>query len=203
MERPIGTYGGRGVAKRGVNKSEHAIVHTGRIAPEPRHNEIAPPDEVGLLPEAIRINVDDRTEKLDPMSRLNLGKLYTIEHYVKVRSFGHVHPSSMQPLTSQFQKVWAGNMGFDHIQTSTSAASSKHDSVISPMVSGRTDAETLHIARTELEKLHIFTPEQMLMLKTRLAHTPDYAELQSTGPMPVNDVQSNGQDGSRAKDAVG
>jgi hypothetical protein len=37
---PIATYGGQGVAKRGVVKSEHGIIHTGKNIPRPNANEL-------------------------------------------------------------------------------------------------------------------------------------------------------------------
>lgn len=104
---PIATYGGRGVSKRGVKKSEHAIVYTGREAPRAKVHEGPQREEAGLRPIPIRVVPDDPAEALDPMSRLDFGKVHTIQHNIKVRPFGNVHPSSMAALSTQFQNVWS------------------------------------------------------------------------------------------------
>ena len=105
------TYGRRGVGKRGVNKSEHAIIYTGKRAPLPLPDEAPQRGERGMLPQSIRVDVDQNTEKLDLLSRLNFGKVYTIEDNVKVRSLGKVNRDSMQALLYQFKLVWEGSTG--------------------------------------------------------------------------------------------
>ena len=97
----INTYSGRGVARRGTVKSEHAIIHTGRSAPQPAPDEQTFSGEAGLR-DPIRVDPDLRNDKLDPRSRLNFGKVYTIEHNVKVRSFGMVHRNSLPALLNPF-----------------------------------------------------------------------------------------------------
>lgn len=105
MIRPVLTYGHQGVGKQGVKKSEHAIIYTGKEAPEPRRAERAQRGEEGMLV-AIRVDADDASEKLDPLSRIHFGKVYSIEHNVKVRSFGKVNAASMTSLLYQFRAVW-------------------------------------------------------------------------------------------------
>lgn len=103
---PITTYGSQGVGKPGVTKSEHAIIHTGRNAPEPMSSEKPVRGEVGMRPEPIRVEPDDREDKLDPRSRIDFGKVHTIQHNIKVRSYGNVHERSMQALQKQFNLCW-------------------------------------------------------------------------------------------------
>jgi hypothetical protein len=103
---PIATYGKRGVGKPGVNKSEHAIIYSGKRAPEPLDSEAAARGENGMRPEAIRVDLDDKNDKLDPRSRLDFGKVHTIQHNIKVRYFGQVHKNSMRALINQFGNVW-------------------------------------------------------------------------------------------------
>lgn len=67
--------------------------------------------EAGPLPFPIRIDPDDREEKLDPMSRVNLGTFCRIDHAMKVRSFGAVNPKSMEALQSQLRAVWGVEFG--------------------------------------------------------------------------------------------
>jgi len=103
----IWTYGGQGVAKAGVKKSDHAIIFTGRPpAPEPLPNERARRNEEPMQAVPIRVDANDRTETLDRMSRVNFAKVYTIEHNVKVLDFGYVNQNSLPALESQFHAVW-------------------------------------------------------------------------------------------------
>lgn len=103
---PITTYGERGVGKPHVKKSEHAIIHTGRTAPDPLPSEEPSRGEEGMRPDAIRVEPDDREDKLDPRSRLDFGKVHTIQHNIKVKSYGKVHDRSLQALTDQFNNCW-------------------------------------------------------------------------------------------------
>lgn len=107
MTRAIWTYGGQGVAKVGVKKSDHAIIFTGRPpAPEPLPGERARRNEEPMQAVPIRVDTNDRTETLDSMSRVNFAKVYTIEHNVKVLDFGYVNQHSLPALESQFHTVW-------------------------------------------------------------------------------------------------
>ncbi len=51
------------------------MIYTGRSKPEALSSEYRARDERGLLPEAIRVDPDDVKEKLDPVSRLDFGKV--------------------------------------------------------------------------------------------------------------------------------
>lgn len=104
---PIATYGGKGVGKRGVKKSEHAIIYTNREPPGPKTHENPQRGEAGMRPTPIKVTPDEPTEALDPMSRIDFGKVHTIQHNIKVRPFGNVHPSSMAALEAQFASVWS------------------------------------------------------------------------------------------------
>ena len=103
---PIMTYGKRGVGKPGVVKSEHSIVHTSKVPPDPLPEEAPRRDEAGMRPQAVRVDADDPKQKLDEVSRLDYGKIHTIQHNIKVKSFGKVNPKSMNALLHQFGNVW-------------------------------------------------------------------------------------------------
>jgi hypothetical protein len=83
---PIMTYGRQGVAKNGVIKYHHAVVYTSREEPAAQKNEAPRIGEKGLLT-SIRVRSKSRQEKLDPLSRINFSKIYTVEHNVKVHIF--------------------------------------------------------------------------------------------------------------------
>ena len=98
------------MAKSGVNKSEHAIIYTGKTAPSAQPSERPKPGVAGLLKTSIRVDPDDIGEKLDPMSRIDFGRVFNIEHNVKVRSLGKVHAASKANLITQFRTIWAANI---------------------------------------------------------------------------------------------
>lgn len=102
---PITSYGSQGVGKQNVKKSDHCIAYTGRMAPEPMASETPVPTEQGMQPYAIRINPDDREDKLDEMSRIDFSCPRKVDHYNVVKNFGKVHPDSMHALVVQFQNV--------------------------------------------------------------------------------------------------
>ena len=106
---PIATYGRQGVGKHGVVKSEHAIIYTGRTPPEPMEAERPKRAEQGMRPEAIRIDPDNPEDKLDPRSRIDFGKVHTIQHNIKVRNYGQVHPRSMSALLHQFGNIFGAS----------------------------------------------------------------------------------------------
>jgi hypothetical protein len=83
---PILTYGNQGVLKRGVHPEDHAVVYSSR-----RDGPYVLEREKGLMSKhPIRIEVINDAQKLDPLSRLNYAKLYTVEHNVKVCFIGRV-----------------------------------------------------------------------------------------------------------------
>ena len=83
------TYQQQGVAKPGVNPAHHAIVYTG-TEPQPTREERAQ----GTMRTAIKVSRDEPTTALDPLSRLNYARIYTVEHNTKVKAFGWIHPNS-------------------------------------------------------------------------------------------------------------
>ncbi|OQN96405.1 hypothetical protein B0A48_17657 [Cryoendolithus antarcticus] len=99
------TYNHQGSNKDHIDASEHGVVFTGKSVPAGASRA---PD---LLEHPIRINVDIPTDKLDPESLIHYGKVYTIEHNIKVKPFGLVHDRSLQPLLTQFHNVWVSHVG--------------------------------------------------------------------------------------------
>ena len=103
---PITTYSGQGVAKRRVVKSEHAIIYTGRVPPQPRPDERPSRGDTGMRPLSIRVDPDNRTDILDPMSRIHFGGVHQVHHNIKTKSLGIVNRQSIDALQSQFANVW-------------------------------------------------------------------------------------------------
>lgn len=105
---PISTYGGRGVAKFGVVKSEHCIIFTGKTPPNPTAQERQQRDEEGMRPVPIRVDPDTPVNTLDVMSRLNLVSIMTVQHNIKVKPFGTINERSVDALMMQHDNAWGG-----------------------------------------------------------------------------------------------
>ncbi|CZR67029.1 uncharacterized protein PAC_16928 [Phialocephala subalpina] len=95
---PIATYGGQGTMKAGVHKEDHAIVYSSKTNPGCYSG-----DE--HLRKSIRVEVIDPADELDPASRLNYGKLYTVEHNVKVCPIGRVARTYEQQVVDDYNDV--------------------------------------------------------------------------------------------------
>jgi hypothetical protein len=92
----IYTYGGQGTAKNDVRPQDHAVVFV--------HGT----EEPILLPEetsnkgAFPIIVEEQSENIDPMSRLDFSRVYTVEHNVKVLKIGRISPEHHERLERYF-----------------------------------------------------------------------------------------------------
>ncbi|KAH8803597.1 hypothetical protein F5884DRAFT_510206 [Xylogone sp. PMI_703] len=81
---PILTYGGKGTTKQGVVLNDHAVVFVAGKSPK-----LLPREEMPSI-HPFPITLEDHDAHLDPASRLNFGKIYTIEHNLKVRNIGRI-----------------------------------------------------------------------------------------------------------------
>lgn len=121
---PITTNSGEGAAKSGERKSDYCIVYGG-TGPAPRAHPAEVPSrssgEAPMQTQPIRVDLD-QGEKLDPMSRINLGAPQSIQHYAKVRSIGKVNPKSEAAFRLQFQHVM--NMAAPAAQSATQTITS-------------------------------------------------------------------------------
>ncbi len=94
--RQISTNGGRGATKSGLRHRDHAIAYTSAIPPPPLPNEMLSKDAIRILP----VN---QTEKLDDTSRINLVKVYPVEHNVKLCEVGMVAPEDIRKLRTYYK----------------------------------------------------------------------------------------------------
>lgn len=119
----VSTHSGRGSPKS--NQYEHGVIYTGKSAPDTRN-------EPGMQPKAIKVNPDQKGAVLDENSRLNYGKVYNVEHNVKVKNFGSLNPESLKDLIDQFTAVFTSK-----IRQSTSSASAAKDHEPRPDMTGQ------------------------------------------------------------------
>lgn len=78
------TYEHKACTKKGVKPSKHGIVY--QVGKRPRTVEGEP--QLGFPP--VRVELYERTEKLDKESRVNYAKLTTVEHNFRVYFIGRV-----------------------------------------------------------------------------------------------------------------
>jgi hypothetical protein len=98
---PINTYGGQGLTKNGLSTKEiekHTIIYMAGTNP----NALPQEHQRGLVKEPIAVNPASHDQKLKAMSRLNFGKLYTVEHNIRAMNVGMVTKDSMPNLMLYF-----------------------------------------------------------------------------------------------------
>ena len=92
----ISTYSGQATTKAGVAPDDHAAVIPigGTFIPHHKGEN--------LVKAPIKIKVEDLEITVDPMSRINFAKPYTVEHNVKIRNIGRVVGESVGLLDRYF-----------------------------------------------------------------------------------------------------
>ena len=94
---PISTYQGQATTKPGVTAQDHAAVVL--EGGQPQYH----PNEAKLEKSPMFIKVENHsTGQIDPMSRINFAKVYTVEYNVKVRNIGRIIPDSIWRMDEYF-----------------------------------------------------------------------------------------------------
>ncbi|KAF2267695.1 hypothetical protein CC78DRAFT_591044 [Lojkania enalia] len=119
----IQTYGRRGVPDTKV-KAHHAIIYTNEC-PEPEATELPKGSWEAPMGDPIKVHPNRPWEKLDPLSRVNFLKIYTVEHNVKVKDFGYVDQNDEWKLVTQFNKHW-GIPGESYLPSAAKPANSTY-----------------------------------------------------------------------------
>jgi hypothetical protein len=99
MRSPIHTYGGRGTAKRDIIVEKHAVIYTGNNPPA-----LLPNEPAQRLLEKTPIRVDPEGHFLHKASRINFGKVHTLEHNRKVLPVGRVCSEHMNNLFTYYRQ---------------------------------------------------------------------------------------------------
>ncbi|KAH9206761.1 hypothetical protein DL95DRAFT_528272 [Leptodontidium sp. 2 PMI_412] len=98
---PILTYGGQATLKSGAHGEDHAAVYSNH------HKKSGPTvlEKERMTKKPIKIDIRLGSEKLDPLSRLNYAKVYTVEHNVKVNFIGQVNRRYEQQVVLDYNKT--------------------------------------------------------------------------------------------------
>jgi len=91
---PLYTYGGQGTTKSDVRAQDHAAVYAQGNSP--------PPLEENLEKEPFAIVVEEPSESIGSMSRINFAQVYTIQHNVKVIKVGRISKDQLERLNKYF-----------------------------------------------------------------------------------------------------
>jgi hypothetical protein len=106
---PISTYGGQGTLKHTTQPAQdHAVIVV--FGDEPQLQ----PGERELTKQPLKVICEDPTlQKLHPASRINFGKVYTIEYNIRVRTFGRIATESLPLLQKYFVDTIVGTRDAD------------------------------------------------------------------------------------------
>jgi hypothetical protein len=98
----INTYSGQGSTKPGMVTQDHAAVIEvgGTFIPHPKGEP--------LDKDPIEIKVENPDVTIDPMSRMNMAKPYTVEHNVRILNIGRVVGASVGLL----ERYFAESLGY-------------------------------------------------------------------------------------------
>jgi hypothetical protein len=98
----INTYSGQATTKHGVAADAHAAIIPvgGAFVPHPRGEH--------LTKDLVAIKVENPSVTIDPMSRVNFTKPYSVEHNIMVRNIGRVNGESVGLL----EKYLAESLGY-------------------------------------------------------------------------------------------
>ena len=95
---PLYTYGGQGASKPDLRARDHVAICicTNERAPSP----VSTGEDFEKSP--LGVIVEDSEEKIDPMTRINLGQVFMIQHNLKVAKVGRIHPNDIDRLKNYF-----------------------------------------------------------------------------------------------------
>lgn len=91
---PLHTYQGRATLKpklKSIDMHAAAYSHTGKP-------KLQPGEELLIAPFPIIVETDVPSAEIDPMSRINFSKIYTVEHNVGVCNVGRIEPTHIDRL---------------------------------------------------------------------------------------------------------
>jgi hypothetical protein len=122
---PLNTHNRQATTKPGVRSQDYAAVYPlgGKVEYKPKEQ---------LDNEPLPILVEDPGEQIDPMSRLNFGRVYTVEHNVQVQKIGRVPDEKLPLLNDYFVKTIAGGQVGTGTMTQNVTSPATKESTIQP-----------------------------------------------------------------------
>jgi hypothetical protein len=102
--RPISTYGRRGVSKPSLQKWQHSVIYSSKAEPSLLPGEEPGEGEEGMM-SPIKAVPRRSGDSLNKASRIDYSRIYTVDHYVKVKEWGDVQKSDIRRLRKQWWTV--------------------------------------------------------------------------------------------------
>jgi hypothetical protein len=99
---PLNTYNFRGTGKERIRIEDYAAVYPSGGKPATQNDET-------LMKDSFPIIIENPQERLNPISRLNFGRVYTVEHNVKVLKVGRIPDESLPMLDRYFVERITGS----------------------------------------------------------------------------------------------
>ena len=96
------TYSGQGTAKSDIRAQDHAIAY-----PEDQEPPV-PLVEEKIDKDPFPIIVEEPAEKIDSMTRINFGQIFTIQHNLKVAKVGRIPKTHLEILDRYFVESIVG-----------------------------------------------------------------------------------------------
>lgn len=93
------------MAKRHTVKNYHAIIYTGNRVPATRPGEMPTKQNEAPMRDPVHVVPTRPEDSLDPMSRINYEKVYTIEKNWKFLDFGQVDGQHVSQVVSNFEQI--------------------------------------------------------------------------------------------------
>jgi hypothetical protein len=87
----------RGPAAAYGRLADYVVLYNSNIEPA------RPYDEEGITRDPIAVLVEDDELYISPHARLDCGRIYTVDDYLRVSKIGRVHPGSL-PLLEEYYK---------------------------------------------------------------------------------------------------
>jgi hypothetical protein len=97
----LNTHHSKGASKAGVNPDNYAAVF-----PLGGTFQLGPDENLTKEPFPIKVEVSG--ESISPKSRLNFGRIYTLEHNIRVKKVGRIPDQYLQQLDDYFSQTSAG-----------------------------------------------------------------------------------------------
>ncbi|KAI9889305.1 MAG: hypothetical protein M1814_005612 [Vezdaea aestivalis] len=85
---PVSTYRGQGALKHGIRKQNHAMLYKQFCFEAPKDEERMTKTPIEMIP-------TDPGEKWHPASRIDFGRLHTVQYNIPIRDVGMVHPDQI------------------------------------------------------------------------------------------------------------
>jgi hypothetical protein len=117
----ISTYGGQGAAKKDSRSQDHAVVYSSKDTL---------PQDVQFTKEPIQIIIEEPSETIDPKSVIDFGRVYTVEHNLKVLNVGRLAKPDKKRLDQYFTETTGMAADLDDQGYRSDGPSSRLDSSI-------------------------------------------------------------------------